>query len=110
MKVLFDHGVPVPLRAFLEGHEVSTAYELGWATLKNGDLIASAATEKFDVLITTDKNLAFQQNLSGLVMAILVLPTTAWPTISRHVTQVAQALDSLGAGEMKRLEFDNHND
>jgi hypothetical protein len=80
MKILFDHGTPAPLRRQLAGHEISTAYEVGWATLSNGDLLV--ATEKtFDVFITTDRNLRYQQNLAGRRLAILVLPTTSWPEI-----------------------------
>lgn len=60
MRVLFDQGTPVPLRHFLSGHEVSTAYELGWATLKNGELLGLAEERGFEVLVTTDGNLRYQ--------------------------------------------------
>ena len=59
MKVLFDHGTPVPLRRHLPGHEISTAYEMGWAKLSNGDLLA-AAEKSYTAFITTDKNLRYQ--------------------------------------------------
>lgn len=64
MRVLFDQGAPVPLRKMLHGHSVSTAYELGWNCLGNGELIAKAESAGFDVLVTTDKNLKYQQNLA----------------------------------------------
>jgi len=57
LKVLFDQGTPVPLRDFLKDHSVSTAHELGWATLKNGELLEAAEDSQFDVFVTTDKNL-----------------------------------------------------
>lgn len=57
MKVLFDQGTPVPLREFLSGHEVSTAYELGWSTLRNGELLAMAEAGGFQVFVTSDTNL-----------------------------------------------------
>ena len=63
VKVLFDQGTPVPLREFLSGHEVSTAYELGWSTLRNGELLAMAEARGFQVFVTTDTNLRYQQNL-----------------------------------------------
>jgi len=63
MKILFDQGAPVPLRARLVGHAVTTASEKGWADLDNGRLLAAAEAE-FDVLITTDQNLRYQQNLT----------------------------------------------
>jgi hypothetical protein len=64
---------------------VSTAYELGWSTLKNGELLAAAECNGFDVFVTTDTNLAYQQNLSNRKIAIVVLSTTSWPRIQRSV-------------------------
>ena len=104
MKILFDHGTPAPLRTRLAGHEISTAYEMGWATLSNGDLLA-AAEKSFDALITTDQNLRYQQNLAGRRLAILVLPTTSWPEIQKHTTKVADAVTALKPGDFIELSF-----
>jgi predicted nuclease of predicted toxin-antitoxin system len=82
MKILFDQGTPAPLRRALKGHTVATAYELGWAKLDNGELLA-ATESKFDVLVTTDQNLRHQQSLTGRHLAILILPTTNWPEFRR---------------------------
>ena len=65
MNILFDQGTPVPLRAALVGHTVETAYERGWSTLSNGDLLTAAETASFDLFITTDQNLRHQQKLFG---------------------------------------------
>ncbi len=73
MKVLFDQGTPAALRRELTGHLVATAFEMGWAELGNGDLIA-AAEAAFDALITTDQNLRYQQNLSDRKLAVLPDP------------------------------------
>ena len=73
MRVLFDQGTPAPLRQLLPGHEVATAYERGWSTLKNGELLAAAETQGFQVLVTTDTNLKYQQNLASRTIAIVVL-------------------------------------
>jgi len=78
MKILFDQGTPAPLRKTLTAHSVSTAFERGWAEVENGDLLA-AAEKEFDAFVTTDKNLRYEQDLSGRQLAILVLPTTSWP-------------------------------
>ena len=102
MKVLFDQGTPVPLRHALDKHVVSTSYEMGWSKLDNGSLL-KVAEKEFDVLVTTDQNLRFQQNLAGSRIAILVLPTTSWPKIQAHLTLVAQALDSLCPGELREI-------
>lgn len=104
MRVLFDQGAPVPLRHELTGHEVKTAFEMGWASLANGELLRAADAE-FDVLITTDKNLRHQQNLDGLRVAILVLPTTNWPEIQRNAARVLHALAAVQPGELLEVSF-----
>jgi hypothetical protein len=78
MRILFDQGTPVPLRAHLAGHVVQTVFELGWSNLANGALL-TAAEKPFDLLITTDQQLRYQQNLGGRTLGILVLMTTSWP-------------------------------
>jgi hypothetical protein len=102
LRILFDHGVPVPLRDRLPGHEIRTAFELGWSTLRNGELL-SRADAQFDVLITTDRNLKTQQNLSRFELAILVLPTTSWPRLQRIVPDIAAAVDALEKREYREL-------
>jgi hypothetical protein len=104
MKILFDHGTPAPLRRSLAGHEISTAYEMGWAQLSNGDLLA-AAEKAFDVFITTDQNLRYQQNLAGRRLAILVLPTTSWPEIQKHTSNIVDSLNALKPGDFIELNF-----
>jgi len=93
MKILFDQGTPVPLRAFLNAHEVSTAFELGWNQLTNGDLIKKAKAEKFDLLITTDQNLKYQQDLDSRSIGILVLSTTRWPWIREAKDLIVHQVD-----------------
>ena len=72
MRVLLDGCVPRALRAELSGHEVKTVAEAGWAGLKNGALLQLAAT-RFDVLLTVDRNLEYQQNFAGLTIAVIVI-------------------------------------
>jgi hypothetical protein len=104
MKILFDQGTPVPLRRTLVGHQVSTAFEMKWEQLENGQLLAEAETA-FDSFITTDKNLRYQQNLAGRRLAILVLPTTSWPEIQKHLGLVSDAVTALKPGDFIELEF-----
>ncbi len=104
MRILFDQGTPVPLRRHLTGHEVATAYEMGWSAIKNGELLKSAEAQ-FKVLATTDQNLRYQQNLTGRRLAVLVLPTTSWPRIKAHVGEVVAALNTLRPGEFRELIF-----
>ena len=103
MKILFDQGVPVPLRRHLLGHDVDTSAELGWSQRENGELIAGAEDAGYDALITTDQNLRYQQNLKGRSIAILVLMTTSWPRIKEDIESVSQAVASLGPGVYTEL-------
>ena len=104
MKVLFDQGTPVPLRRHLRSHQVTTVYELNWSTLQNGILIARAEAADFDVLVTTDKNLKYQQNLSERRLAVVVLLSTSWPKIQAKVSAVAIAVDQATVGSYTEVE------
>ena len=105
MKILFDQGVPVPLRKSLNSHEVKTLYELNWSTLKNGDLINRAEANGYDLLITTDQNLKYQQNLTERRIAILVLGTTSWPRIQTSVKKVLVALAEIEISSYIEVEI-----
>ena len=104
MRVLLDQGTPAPLRWPLPNHSVATAFELNWARLTNGELLESAE-EAFDVLVTTDRNLRYQQNLTGRRLAILVLPTTSWPRLEPHAPAIARAIVGLRPGELLEWSF-----
>lgn len=105
MKILFDQGTPAPLRRYLSSHSIVTAAEQGWDQLSNGALLSAAEAADFDVFITTDKNLSYQQNLTGRRLAIMVLPTTSWPLIRANVTVVIQALAAIVPGGFTALQF-----
>lgn len=94
VKILFDQGTPAPLRNALTAHEVETAFERGWSTLENGRLIAAAEAAGFEVFVTTDRNLKYQQNLATRSVAIVVLLTTSWPRIERQLAMVVKAVDA----------------
>ena len=102
MRILFDHGVPVPLRDHRSDHAIKTAYEVGWSTLRNGDLLANAE-KQFDVFVTTDRNLRHQQNIAGRRIAILVLPTTSWPRLVNCTAQISSAIASLESSQYLEL-------
>ena len=93
MKILFDQGTPAPLRDLLPNHDVSTAYELGWSTLKNGELLSAAESNGFEVFITTDTNLRYQQNLIQRKIGIVVLSTTSWPRIKPSTSEIIAAVN-----------------
>jgi hypothetical protein len=105
MQVLFDQGTPVPLRRSLAPHAVTTVFEKGWSTMPNGELLRAAEREGFEVLVSTDQNLKYQQNLRERRLAILVLMTTSWPRIERKVNDVIVAINSIKPGEYIEVEF-----
>jgi hypothetical protein len=103
MKILFDQGTPVPLRRYLVGHTISTAYEQGWSNLTNGQLLDAAAQTGYQLLITTDQNLRYQQNLSERQIAILVLGSTSWPRIQAHIETIREAVERIGVGAYQEI-------
>ncbi|HET9225224.1 MAG TPA: hypothetical protein VFR31_01040 [Thermoanaerobaculia bacterium] len=105
MKILFDQGTPVPLRRYLRSHEVTTVHELNWSTLQNGVLLARAEAAGFDMLVTTDTNLKYQQNLSGRKLAIVVLLSTSWPRIQAKAFVVAALIADATPGSYTEVEI-----
>ena len=105
MRVLFDQATPVPIRAYLEGHDVRTAAQQGWDTLKNGELLAAAEAEGFEVLLTTDKNMPYQQNLVGRKIAVVVLGLQQWPSLRPNVGRVVEAIKAAIPGSYTEIEF-----
>ncbi len=105
MHILFDHSVPAPLLPFLIGHAVTEARHRGWDRLSNGDLLAKAEEAGFEVFITADKNIRYQQNLVGREIAILVLSTPRWPVVRLHVEKIAQAVNTMTPGSFLEIEL-----
>ena len=103
MKIIFDQGVPVPLRRHLSEHVVNTAYEPGWHTLDNGDLLDEVEAAGYEVLITTDKNIQHQQNLANRTFAVLILPSPRWPTIEWRAVEILEALNEMAPGAFVEL-------
>src|SRR5688500_1415869 len=101
--VLVDECVPLKLVRLLRGHEFTTALERGWGGFKNGRLLA-LAEPAFDLFLTCDLNLPYQQHLKGRKMALLMLSTNHWPTLKGQVHLVQAALDKSAPGTFVRLE------
>ena len=105
MRVLLDHCVPRRLRRLLTGHEVRTTFEMGWADLSNGALLAQAR-ESFDVFITVDQNLQFQQNLMALALPVVVLaaPDNRFETLAPYAPILLRVLERPLTRELVRVE------
>ena len=87
----------MPLRKYLVGHDIVTAFEAGWSQLSNGELLAKAE-EQFEVLVTTDKQLRYQQNLTGRRIAIVVLPHASWLKLEPYAATIAFAVGAMQRG------------
>ena len=105
MKILFDQGTPVPLRRHLHPGQVDTAAEMSWSELSNGELLAAAELAGFDLLITTDQNLRYQQNLAQRRIGVIVLMSTSWPRIAQNVKEVVAAVREMPQGGYAEVKF-----
>ena len=105
MKILFDNGTPKPIGLSLAGHEVTYARQIGWHELENGDLIAKAEEAGYDVLLSTDKNIRYQQNLTGRKIALVVLGNQQWPLVKLHLRKIAAAVEASTPGSYTEVEI-----
>jgi predicted nuclease of predicted toxin-antitoxin system len=104
VRILFDQGVPVPLRKFLKDHDVATAHERGWSKLTNGELLDVAEQQDYDVLVTTDANLKHQQNLTIRRLGFVVLVSTSWPRIHATIDSVVEKINAAAPGTYIEVE------
>ena len=104
MRILLDESLPRPLGALLSGHTASTVQELGWTSLTNGELLRRAA-ERFDVLLTADQNLEYQQNLATLPVAVVVMVSGSnrLESLEPLVPEVLELLKSLQPKTLSRV-------
>ena len=105
MKILLDHNAPHGLRHALADHDVQTAEHLGWETLRNGDLIRNTVQDGYDLLITCDQSIRFQQNLIRQPITVLTITTNDWNTIRTNLSLVRSAIDMAQQGENNLLRL-----
>ena len=103
MRVLFDHNTPWPLRGYLLEHAVDTAAEKGWSELSNGDLLDYAERDRYELIITADQNMRYQQNLGRRRISIMVLRSNRWPSIRARIEEIRAAIDEIRPGELKEV-------
>jgi len=106
MRILFDHGTPAGLARALPMHTVTTAQARGWDRLGNGDLLRAAEAGGFDLLITTDRRIRYQQNLTGRIIALIVLAgSTRWLRIQMHLQDIASAVEGVEPGSYREVRI-----
>ncbi|MGO9261063.1 MAG: hypothetical protein ACLQU1_32855 [Bryobacteraceae bacterium] len=99
MRIVFDKSVPVGVQRFLSKHEVRTFVEMQWyPQLENRELLRAAETAGFDVLVTSDQNIRFQQNLTGRKLALVVLGSNVWPLVRGHGAAIGAKVDAATPG------------
>lgn len=104
MKVLLDENLPHSLREHLHGHHTFTAVYMGWAGLKNGHLLSAAEGDGFDVLVTGDRTLHQEQNLTGRKIALVSVSAVSWPIIEPHARTICDAVDGAKPGSITLVE------
>jgi hypothetical protein len=104
LKVLLDENLPHSLRLHLGSHEVQTAAYAGFAGLSNGRLLDAAEEAGFDVLVTGDRTLHYEQNLTSRKIAIVSLSTINWPILEPHVAEIARAVDAASSGSFLAVD------
>lgn len=105
MRVLFDNGTPRGVAAALQDHVVEEARARGWDTLGNGELLDAAEAAGFEVFVTTDRNLRYQQNLAGRRIAVVVLSKGRWRLIRGKLPEIAAAVNRAMPGSLSEVEI-----
>jgi hypothetical protein len=105
MRILFDNGTPKPIAVCLIGHEITYARAIGWHEMSNGEPIQQAETAGYDVLLSTDKNIRYQQNLTGRKLAIVVLGSQQWPVVRLYLDRIAAAVAACTPGSYTEVEI-----
>jgi predicted nuclease of predicted toxin-antitoxin system len=106
LRIVFDKNVPVGVRRFLSKHEVHTVVEMEWhPQLENGELLNAAEVAGFDVMVTSDQNIRYQQNLTGRKLALVVLGSNIWPVVRDHGAAIAAKVEAATPGSYDFIEM-----
>jgi hypothetical protein len=105
MRILFDHGTPSGIARALSGHDIVEAIDRGWEQISNGELLAAAEEDGFDLLLTTDKNIRYQQNLTARKIGIVVLGNSTWRIVRLHLDRIRQIVNKTTPGNYVEIEI-----
>ncbi|MCC6591034.1 MAG: hypothetical protein IT168_30395 [Bryobacterales bacterium] len=99
MKIILDESAPQKLRLLIDArHTVVTTWYQGWSGLKNGALLNAAELDGFELFITADQELTYQQNMDGRKIALVVLSTNNWRLVRTHISEITAAIDASAPG------------
>jgi hypothetical protein len=104
MLILFDQVTPAGVARFLPGHTVVKAKDRGWDALSNGDLLTVAEQAGFDMVITADRNMRYQQNLEGRRITLVVLSTPQWPIVKSRADKIAAVVNAAASGSYVEID------
>jgi predicted nuclease of predicted toxin-antitoxin system len=107
LRILFDANTPAPLAEYLYGHQVTRADQLEWQGLANGELLDAAEQAGFDILLTCDQNIRYQQNFAGKKISVVILSTNHWPSLRLVATKIAARIAFVQRGHVLRLDTDD---
>lgn len=107
-RILFDHCVPRPLRRWLQPLDVHICAAHGWQTLENGNLLTAAENAGFEVFVTSDKRIRYQQNLARRRIAIVELPTNSFALLVPLVPALSEAIAKAEPGSFQMIPISDH--
>jgi predicted nuclease of predicted toxin-antitoxin system len=107
VRVLLDENLPHRLRTAITGHQVETVKYKGWNGLKNGELLRAAEVDGVQVLVTSDKNLIYQQSTVGRQIAIVTLSAQDFDVIERYLPKIQAAVDQATTGSFQSVDCGN---
>ena len=103
MRILFDHNTPRPLRRYLTEHTIDTAGEKGWDAIRNGNLLDNAEREGYEIVISADQSMSYQQNIARRQLGLVVLLSNRWPDVEMRVDDIRAALENIQPGELREV-------
>jgi predicted nuclease of predicted toxin-antitoxin system len=103
LKLLLDHNIPAQLKDLLTAHVTSTAREMGWDRLRNGDLLTMAEAAGFDAMLTADQSIYYQQNNRHRKISLIVVDTNHRQTLERNVEPIVAALERSSTGSFEEV-------
>ncbi len=102
-RVLLDHNVPSPLAGFLSAYDIKLADEMGWAKFQNGELLRAAEQAGFEVLLSGDQTIKYEQNMAGRTIGVVAMSDNHWNIVKDYIDDIIEAVESVQPGEVNAV-------